>query len=81
MRTEQPTKCFVPLQNLSEVMSVTLVEARLTPVMHYLAFESGSCVVVLCVRISVTFHLMFVRIVFSSVWVAEWPPFGNERLT
>ena len=29
-----------------------------------------------------TFHLMFVRIIiFSSVWVAESPPFGKELLT
>ena len=25
-----------------------------------------------------TFHLMFVHIIFSSVWVAEWPLFGNS---
>ena len=24
-----------------------------------------------------TFHLMFVHIIFSSVLVAEWPPFGK----
>ena len=24
------------------------------------------------------FHLMFVNIIFSLVWVAEWPPFGKE---
>ena len=24
---------------------------------------------------------MFVHIIFSSVWVAEWPPFGKELLT
>ena len=24
---------------------------------------------------------MFVHIIFSSVWVAEWPPFGKEQLT
>ena len=23
------------------------------------------------------FHLMFVYYTFSSVWVAEWPPFGK----
>ena len=36
------------------------------------------------VRVSVTFHLMFVHIILSSVWVAVWPPFGKElpaRLT
>ena len=29
------------------------------------------------VRISVMFHLMFVHYIFSSVWVAEGPPFGK----
>ena len=28
-----------------------------------------------------TFHLMFVHIIFSSVWVAKWPPFGKELPT
>ena len=23
------------------------------------------------------FHFMFVNFTFSSVWVAEWPPFGE----
>ena len=27
--------------------------------------------------VSVMFHLMFVHYTFSSVWVAEWPPFGE----
>ena len=27
------------------------------------------------IRVSVMFHLMFVHYTFSSVWVAEWPPF------
>ena len=26
---------------------------------------------------SVMFHFMFVHYTFSSVWVAEWPPFGK----
>ena len=30
------------------------------------------------VRVSVMFHFMFVHYTFSSVWVAEWPPFGKE---
>ena len=30
------------------------------------------------VRVSVTFHLMFIYITFSSVCVAVWPPFGKE---
>ena len=33
------------------------------------------------VRVSVTFHLMYVHIMFSSVCVAEWPPFLKELLT
>ena len=30
-----------------------------------------------CFRVSVMFHFMFVHYTFSSVWVAEWPPFGK----
>ena len=30
------------------------------------------------VRFSVMFHFMFVHYTFSSVWVAEWPPFGKK---
>ena len=26
--------------------------------------------------VSLTFHLMFFHIIFSSVYVAEWPPFA-----
>ena len=43
-------------------------------------FDVGSDVVsVSCfgVRFSVMFHFMFVHYTFSSVWVAEWPPFGK----
>ena len=29
------------------------------------------------VRVSVMFHLMFVHYTFTTVWVAEWPPFGK----
>ena len=29
------------------------------------------------VRVSVMFHFMFVHYTFSSVWVAELPPFGK----
>ena len=28
-----------------------------------------------------TFHLMFVDIIFGSIWVAKWPSFGKELLT
>ena len=30
------------------------------------------------VRVSVMFPFMFVHSTFSSVWVAEWPPFGKQ---
>ena len=30
------------------------------------------------VRVSVMFHLVFVQFTHSSVWVAEWPPFGKK---
>ena len=33
------------------------------------------------VRVSVMFHLMFVHYTFSSVLVAEWPPFGKKLRT
>ena len=28
-----------------------------------------------------TFHLMCIHVIFSSVWVAEWPALGKELLT
>ena len=48
-------------------------------------FQGGSSVVVLCcllfgVRVSVKFHLIFVHIIFSSLWVAG-PLFGKELPT
>ena len=34
------------------------------------------------VRVSEMVHLMYVHhIIFTWVWVAEWPPFGKELLT
>ena len=30
------------------------------------------------VSVSVMFHIMFVHYTFSSVWVAEWPPFKKQ---
>ena len=30
------------------------------------------------VRVSAMFHFMFVHDTFSSVWVAEWQPFGKK---
>ena len=46
----------------------------------YLFQGGGSGVVsVSCfgVRVSVMILIMFVYYTFSSVWVAEWPPFGK----
>ena len=40
-------------------------------------FCCGSLLLVFGVRVSVTFHLMFVHTSFSSVWNAEWPHFGK----
>ena len=51
------------------------------PVNYYWPFQGGGfdVVSVACfgVRVSVMFYLMFVHNTFSSVWVAEWPPFGK----
>ena len=33
------------------------------------------------VRVSVMFYLIFVHLTFSSVLVAEWPPFGKKLRT
>ena len=48
---------------------------------QYAVFQGGGSdvVAVNCfgVRFSVMFHFMFVQYTFSSVWVAEWPPFGK----
>ena len=49
---------------------------------HVVSVESSSLLLhsvetVFGVRVSVTFHLTCVHIIFSSVSVAEWPPFGK----
>ena len=33
------------------------------------------------VRVSVMFHFLFVQYTFSSVWVADRPPFGKKLPT
>ena len=79
MRTEQPTKCLYHIRyggcGCAHKTSLS------PPVIHYWPFQgSGSGVVsVSCfgVRVSVMFHFMFVHYTFSSVWVAELPPFGK----
>ena len=40
-------------------------------------FCCGSLVPTFGVRVSLTFYLKCVHIIFSSVWVAEWPTFGK----
>ena len=63
-----------------EVAGVKLVKAPPPPYSLLTVPMRGSDVVsVSCfgVRVSVMFHFMFVHYTFSSVWVAEWPPFGK----
>ena len=48
------------------------------PSYSLLTILSGSLLPVFFVLVSVTFHLMYVQIVISSIYVAEWPPFGKE---
>ena len=45
-------------------MSCTIGEVKKAPI---------SC----AAQLSVMFHFMFVYYTFSSVWIAEWPPFGK----
>ena len=48
--------------------------------MHvFVTFKFCCCSLLLVfgVRVSVTFHLMCVHMIFISVSVAEWPPFGK----
>ena len=56
------------------------ISARLLDIAH-LPFQGGGSVVVSVscfgVRVLVMPHFIFVRYTFSSVWVAEWPPFGK----
>ena len=66
-----------------EVGNVNLVSP---PPSYSLLTVLGRCyVVVHCclffgVRVPLTFYLMCVQIIFSSVLVAEWPYFGKELL-
>ena len=45
--------------------------------MRKAAFSDVVSVTCIGVRFSVMFHFMFAHYTFSSVWVAEWPPFGK----
>ena len=79
MRTEQSIKCLFHISNGG--CGCARKTSLSPPVIHYCPFQGdGSDVVsVSCfgVRFSVLFHFMFVHYTFSSVWVAEWPPFGK----
>ena len=81
MRTEQPTKCLYHVSYGGWGGARKTSVSPPPPVIHYCQFQGvGSDVVsVSCfgVRVSVMFHFMFVHYSFSSVWVAEWPPFGK----
>ena len=47
----------------------------------YSVFQGGtSLLTVFGVKVSMAFHHMFVNIISSPVYVAEWPPFGKELL-
>ena len=79
MRTEKPTKCFY---HISYGGSGCARKTSLSsPVINYCPFQGGGSgmVSVRCfiVRVSVMFLFMFVHYNFCSVWVAEWPPFGE----
>ena len=73
-------QCFVPLRKLTVVVDVKLVEAPHSNSLLTVprrCFCCGSLLPVFGVRVAVTFHLTCVHIIFSSVWVAEWPSFGK----
>ena len=46
---------------------------------HFLSFLKFS-ITYFGVRVSETFNLMCVHIIFSSDWVAKWPSFGTAKL-
>ena len=66
---------YIPLTVLSQG------KTKPPKVIHYWPLQGGGSDVVsvscVGVRVSVMFHFMFVHYTFSSVWVAEWPPFGK----
>ena len=65
------TKCEVVRVKLVKTPSNSLL------IVSRRKFCYGALLPVFGVRVSVTFHLMCVHIIFSSVWVAEWSPFGK----
>ena len=81
MRTEQPTKCLYHISYGGEVARKKTSLSPPPPGIRYRPFQCGGSdlVSVACfgVRVSVMFHLTFIHYTFSSVLVAEWPPFGK----
>ena len=79
MLTEQPTKCFVPpLKKLRarlapKIMFKPSSNSLLTVQRRKCCCDSLAC---FGVRVLMTFHLVRVHM-FSSVSVAQWPPFGK----
>ena len=79
MRTEQPTEC---LYDISYGGCGCARKTSLSPPSNSLLTVQGGgsgVVSVSCfgVRVSVRLHFMFLHYIFSSVLVAEWPPFGK----
>ena len=78
MQTEQPTKCFVPLQKLR-------VRLKFKPPPHqYFITDRSKAVVLLWFSVTCFWCPSFGHVspfvcsyYFSSVSVAEWPPFGK----
>ena len=75
MRTEQPTKCFVPLQKLRVRFKPSSISLLTVPRRY---FCCGSLLSVFGAGVSVTFHLMCVYIIFSSVWLLSGHLLGNS---
>ena len=84
-RTEQSTKCFVTLQKLGVRLCTYIVKLVLAfPTNAILTvFQGGDSVVVLCCLLHCILCQSFGDISpyvcsydFSSISIAEWPPFG-----
>ena len=83
MRTELPTKCFIPLKKLRARLGPLNRfklprDSLLTVPMRF--FCCGSLLPVFGVRgLVVSPYIYFCYV--SSVWVAEWPSFGKALST
>ena len=61
----------------SNTLYIEVLNKANMQIVHKFVRCCGSLMPVFGVRVSVTFHIMCVHISFSSVSVAEWPPFGK----